>query len=140
MKIKIAVRYYFTVMRMAIAKQRNRKQYYCWQAMWRNWNLVRSWEPLWKTARYSKESACQCRKHKKLGFNPRVRKIPWRRKGTSLQYSCLENSQEAFEFLFNFCHKGGVICISEVTDISPRNLDSSLCFFQPSVSHDVLCM
>ena len=22
--------------------------------------------------------------------------------------------QEAFEFLFNFCHKGGVICISEV--------------------------
>ena len=32
----------------------------------------------------------------------------------------------------------GVICISEVLDISPGNLDSSLCFFQPSVSHDVL--
>ena len=28
-----------------------------------------------------------------------------------------------------FCHKGGVICISEVIDISPSNLDSSLCFF-----------
>ena len=28
--------------------------------------------------------------------------------------------------LFTFCHKGGVICISEVTDISPSNLDSSL--------------
>ena len=27
-----------------------------------------------------------------------------------------------------FCHKGGVICISEVIDISPGNLDSSLCF------------
>ena len=39
-----------------------------------------------------------------------------------------------------FCHKGGVICISEVTDISPGNLDSSLCFFQPRVSHDVLCI
>ena len=26
---------------------------------------------------------------------------------------------------------GGVICISEVIDISPGNLDSSLCFFQP---------
>ena len=39
-----------------------------------------------------------------------------------------------------FCLKGGVICISEVIiDISPGNLDSSLCFFQPSVSHDVLC-
>ena len=29
---------------------------------------------------------------------------------------------------------------SEVIDISPGNLDSSLCFFQPSVSHDVLCI
>ena len=37
-------------------------------------------------------------------------------------------------------HKGGVICISEVIDISPGNLDSSLCFFQSSVSHDVLCI
>ena len=42
--------------------------------------------------------------------------------------------------IFIFCHKGGVICISEVIDISPGNLDSSLCFFQSSVSHDVLCI
>ena len=42
--------------------------------------------------------------------------------------------------LFTFCHKSGVICISEVIDISPGNLDSSLCFFQPSTSHDVLCI
>ena len=34
----------------------------------------------------------------------------------------------------------GVICISGVIDISPDNLDSSLCFFQPRVSHDVLCI
>ena len=26
-----------------------------------------------------KEPACQCRRHKRLGFNPWVRKIPWRR-------------------------------------------------------------
>ena len=32
---------------------------------------------------------------------------------------------------------GGVIWISEVIDISPGSLDSSLCFIQPSVSHDV---
>ena len=32
-----------------------------------------------------------------------------------------------------FCHKSGVICVSEVI-ISPGNLDSSLCFFQSSVS------
>ena len=48
--------------------------------------------------------------------------------------------QEAFQFFFTFCHKGGVICISEVIDISPGNLDSSLCFFQSRVSHDVLCI
>ena len=48
--------------------------------------------------------------------------------------------QEAFEFLFTFCHKGGVICISEIIDISPSNLDSSLCFIQPNISHDVLCI
>ena len=40
----------------------------------------------------------------------------------------------------SLCHKGGVMCISEVIDISPSNLDSSLCFMQPSVSHDVLCI
>ena len=36
--------------------------------------------------------------------------------------------------------KGGVICTSEAIDVSPSNLDSSLCFLQPSVSHDVLCI
>ena len=35
---------------------------------------------------------------------------------------------------------GSVIYISEVIDISPGNLDSSSCFFQPRVSHDVLCI
>ena len=43
-------------------------------------------------------------------------------------------------FFFAFCHKGGVSCISEVIDIFPSNLDSSLCFIQSSVSHDVLCI
>jgi len=30
--------------------------------------------------------------------------------------------------------------VKEESDISPSNLDSSLRFFQPSVSHDVLCI
>ena len=38
------------------------------------------------------------------------------------------------------CHKGGVICISEVIYISLSYLDSSLCFIQPGISHDVLCI
>ena len=44
------------------------------------------------------------------------------------------------KFFFAFCHKGGVICVSEVIDISLGNLDSSLCFIQPGISHDVLCI
>ena len=48
--------------------------------------------------------------------------------------------EEALQFLFAFCHKGGVICMSEVIDISPGNLDSSLCFMQSSIPHDVLCI
>ena len=43
-------------------------------------------------------------------------------------------------FFLTFCHKGGVICISEVIATSPGNLDSSLCFIQSSISHNVLCM
>ena len=27
-----------------------------------------------------KESACQCRRHRRLKFKPRVRKVPWTRK------------------------------------------------------------
>ena len=46
--------------------------------------------------------------------------------------------QEALSFFFTFCHKGGVICVSEIIDFSSSNLDSSLCFIQPDISHDVL--
>ena len=35
-------------------------------------------------------------------------------------------SLSAFIFSFTFCHKGGIICISEVVDISPGSLDFSL--------------
>ena len=40
--------------------------------------------------------------------------------------------------IFNYLAKHIIdqsISISEVIDISPSNLDSSLCFFQSSVSH-----
>ena len=38
------------------------------------------------------------------------------------------------------CHKGGVICMSEVPDISPGKFDSSLCFILLSILHYVLCI
>ena len=37
-----------------------------------------------------KEPACQCRRHKRCRFDPWVGKIPWRRHGSPLQYSCLK--------------------------------------------------
>ena len=40
----------------------------------------------------SKESVCQCRRHKRRGFDPWVGKIPWRRKCNPLQYPCLGKS------------------------------------------------
>ena len=46
--------------------------------------------------------------------------------------------QEALLFLFTFYRKGAVICIFEVIDISPSNLDSSLCLIQPGILPDVL--
>ena len=33
-----------------------------------------------------------------------------------------------------------IICISEVVDFSPSNIDSSLGFIHPGISHDVLCI
>ena len=36
-------------------------------------------------------AACQHRRCQRQGFDPWVRKIPWKRKWQPLQYSCLEN-------------------------------------------------
>ena len=36
-----------------------------------------------------KEPTCQCRRHKKLGFNPWVGKIPGEGNCNPLQYTCL---------------------------------------------------
>ena len=55
-------------------------------------------------------------------------------------HSLLSLSSRGSLVLIRFLPLGGVICISEVIDISPGNLDSSLCFLQPSISHDVLCI
>ena len=48
--------------------------------------------------------------------------------------------QKALQFLFTFCHKGGVICKSEVISISPCKPDSSLFFLHTIISHDVPCI
>ena len=41
-----------------------------------------------------KESACQCRRHKRWGFDPWARKIPGVGHGSPLHYSCLGNTTD----------------------------------------------
>ena len=41
-----------------------------------------------------KEPACQCRRCKRCGLEPWVRKTPWRRAWQLIQYSCLENPMD----------------------------------------------
>ena len=41
-----------------------------------------------------KPPACQCKKHKRLQFDPWVRKIPGEGNGNPLQYSCLEDPMD----------------------------------------------
>ena len=41
-----------------------------------------------------KEPAYQCRRLKRRGFDPWVRKIPWRKTWQPIQYSCLENPMD----------------------------------------------
>ena len=43
-----------------------------------------------------------------------------------LFHSLVSLSSRGSSVPFTFCHKGGVICISEVIDISPGNLNSSI--------------
>ena len=76
------------------------------------WKASKTWQPLCSWGRSQlpfiggvmsdrlprwgsgKESACHCRRHKRHGYDPWVRKIPWRRNSNPLQYSCLENSMD----------------------------------------------
>ena len=44
-----------------------------------------------KSGPASEEPAYQCRRYKRCGFDPWVRKIPQRRNGNQPQYSCLKN-------------------------------------------------
>ena len=58
-------------------------------------------------------------------------------RGSAGQYQAdeapLSGSSRGSLFSFVFYHKGGVICISEVIDIFPSNLDSNLWFIKPSI-------
>ena len=59
---------------------------------------------------------------------------------SQLFHSPLSPSSRDSLVLFTFCHKGGLICISEVINFSPCSLDPNLCFIQLSIQYDVLCI
>ena len=59
---------------------------------------------------------------------------------TQLFHSPFTFIKRLFSFSSLSANKGGVICLSEVIDISLGSLDSSLCFIQPDISHHVLCI
>ena len=46
-----------------------------------------------------KESVCQCRRCRRLRFNPWVGKIPWRGNDNPLLYSCLKNPMDSRAWL-----------------------------------------
>ena len=72
-----------------------------------------------------------------LGSFPRLGRFPGERNGNPLQYSCLENPMD-----------GGAWCRLLSMELQSRawlatslfNLDTSLCFIQPGILHDVLCI
>ena len=50
------------------------------------------------------ESACQCRRWKRCGFDPRLGRCPGVRNGNPLQYSCLENPMDRGAWLVIVLH------------------------------------
>ena len=50
-----------------------------------------SWFPLESVGASGKEPTCQCRRHKRRGFDPGSGRSPGAARGNPLQYSCLEN-------------------------------------------------
>ena len=51
------------------------------RVLFKNWIIVdlQCCVSFWCTAKWFPEPACQCRRHKRHGFDPWVGKIPWRR-------------------------------------------------------------
>ena len=62
--------------------------------------------------------------HEVLGLNAMIL-VFWMLSLTQLFTLLFHFHQEALQFFFTFCHKGGIINISEVIDIPPSNLDET---------------
>ena len=71
-------------------REREKEKHCIWTLAEKFNDLLKSENQKWKTAQFAfrgfpggtsgKESACQCRRHKRHGLDPWVKKIPWKRK------------------------------------------------------------
>ena len=86
-QIKTIIRYHLTQMRMTIIKNSINNK--CCRGCGEKGTLLHCWwafklvQLLWRMGfpdgTSGKELTCQCRRHKRCGFDPWVGKIPWRR-------------------------------------------------------------
>ena len=74
-----------------------------------------------------KESACQCRRHRRGRFDPWVGKIPGGENGNPLQCSCLENPMDRGVWRATV-HKGHKE--SDTTEHAQRHITYSLFTFE----------
>ena len=75
-----------------------------------------------------RETACQCKSHKKLEFDPWVGKILWRRKCNPLHYSCLQNPMDKGTWRAIVCRvtKSHRACSMHTHTLVPR--EGELCW------------
>ena len=100
--------------------------------------------PRWHSG---KQSSCQCRRHRRRGFNPRVRKIPWRRKWQPTpmflpgklhgQRSLAGYSHEVIKSWTQLKRLGGGGCCYSVAKSSPTPCDLMDCSLQGSSFHEI---
>ena len=60
----------------------------------KSWTRLSSWTELNWGSTSGKEPTCQCRRHKRCGFDPGSGRSPGGGHGNPLQYSCLENPMD----------------------------------------------
>ena len=74
-----------------------------------------------------KEPACQCRRHKRRGFNPWVGRIPWRKKWEPTPVFCLENSMNrgAWQAMVH-----GVAKKSDMTQLLNNKMYMCVCVYK----------
>ena len=82
---------------------------------------------------------CQKEKSERVGLKLNIQKMKIMTSGPITSWEIDGETMETVTD-FVFCNKGNVICISVVIDIPLCNLDPSLCFIQPGISLDVLCI